>query len=202
MGLTCVLTATFLIFSETTSMQRSLLLGSVGVWTLGIAVAAWLILGAHVGWVITCFSRWLPSRAKNILSRISEECEAYRGQAALLLGCWFLSVATHLLTACVYYCTALAVGADAAAIGDVLFASSLQILATVLSPLTIAGEGVREAVQALLLAHRLGLPQSVLSAALGFWAAEALTLVGGVVWWVRGTSYRPTLVATKQGRID
>jgi hypothetical protein len=51
---------------------------------------------------------------------------------------------------------------------------------------------VREIVQTLLLAKKIGVSQSILSAALGFWAAEALTLVGGIVWWVRGRDYRPS----------
>ena len=68
---------------------------------------------------------------------------------------------------------------------QVVFASSIQIFATVISPFTIAGEGVREIVQALLLAKHIGTSQSILSAALGFWAAEALTLGGAVFWWIR-----------------
>ncbi len=36
--------------------------------------------------------------------------------------------------------------------------------------------------------------QSILSAALGFWAAEALTLVGGVFWWVRRQGYQPKVM--------
>ena len=59
------------------------------------------------------------------------------------------------------------------------------------SDLTIAAEGVRELVQALLLAKKIGLEQSILSAALGFWAAEAVTLIGGVFWWVRKSDYAP-----------
>ena len=34
----------------------------------------------------------------------------------------------------------------------------------------------------------------IMSAALGFWAAEALTLGGGWFWWHRGPSYRPAYV--------
>ena len=52
---------------------------------------------------------------------------------------------------------------------------------TILSP-TIAGEGAREAFQALLLEKRLGgVPQAVFSGALGFVAAEAATMWGGAL---------------------
>ena len=71
------------------------------------------------------------------------------------------------------------------------FASTIQIFATVMSPFTIAGEGVREIVQTLLLAHKIGTSQSIISAALGFWAAEAPTLSGGIFYWLRTPDYHP-----------
>ena len=63
-----------------------------------------------------------------------------------------------------------------------------------MSPFTIGGEGVREIVQALLLAKRIGTSESVLSAALGFWAAEAMTLVGAFFLWGRGATYKPRVL--------
>ena len=48
-----------------------------------------------------------------------------------------------------YFFTALAIGVTAAqaSFWQVTFASTIQILATVLSPFTIAGEGIREIAQ-------------------------------------------------------
>ena len=133
-------------------------------------------------------------RIGGFLGRVSDAAAAYRGQKLLLVNAAAQSFLVHFCTAAMYFFTALAIGADHARFWEVTFASTIQIFATVISPFTIAGEGVREIVQALLLAKRIGTTQSIISAALGFWAAEALTLGGGWFWWRRGTHYRPAYV--------
>ena len=90
-----------------------------------------------------------------------------------------------------YYFTALAISAENAEFWPIAFGSSIQILATVLSPFTIAGEGIREAAQLVLLGNMIGPANAIVSAALGFWAAEALTLGGAWFWWRRPAEYRP-----------
>ena len=55
-------------------------------------------------------------------------------------------------------------------------------------PVTIAGDGTREAAQYVLLGQQIGAAAAIVSAALGFWAAEALTLFGGIFWWIRGAA--------------
>ena len=78
----------------------------------------------------------------------------------------------------------------------------IQIIGTVLSP-TIAGEGAREAFQALLLSKQLGgVAQAVLSAALGFIAAEAATLWGGAFLWVRKPGWRPAFTTVDGQQVD
>jgi uncharacterized membrane protein YbhN (UPF0104 family) len=144
---------------------------------------------------------WAPRLAKlaffgNVkigafIERLTTSAMAYKGKGGLLAAVAVLSFVVHFTTAALYYFTALAIGAEGATFGAVSFASSIQIVATVLTPFTIAGEGVREIVQALLLAKQIGATQSVLSAALGFWAAEALTLCGAFFWWARRGDYRP-----------
>jgi len=138
----------------------------------------------------------IPGRAKvaGYLDRIMNAATAYRGQGGLLLQAAALSFLVHFFTAAMYYFTALAVGAASADFWEVTFASTIQIFATVISPFTIAGEGVREIVQALLLAGKIGTSASILSAALGFWAAEVLTLSGGVIYMTRKADYRPAFV--------
>src|SRR6185369_9802381 len=105
-------------------------------------------------------------------------------------------------TAAVYYFTALAIGVVGAEFWPIVFGSTIQILATVLSP-TIAGEGAREAFQALLLSKHLGgVAQAVLSAALGFIAAEAATLWGGAFLWVRKPGWRPAFALVDGKQVD
>ena len=130
-------------------------------------------------------------RVASVLVRVSTAAAAYQSEKALLVYAAVLSFLVHFCTAAMYFCTALAIGATHADFWEVSFASTIQIFATVMSPFTIAGEGVREIVQALLLAHRIGTSQSIISAALGFWAAEAPTLSGGIFYFLRGPSYRP-----------
>lgn len=123
--------------------------------------------------------------------RTTSAAAAFRHRGGTLFLAAVLSFLVHFTTAAMYFFTALAIGAAHADFWQVTLASSVQILATVLSPFTIAGEGVREIVQAALLKHKLGVTEAILSAALGFWSAEALTLLGGIIWWARGSDYKP-----------
>lgn len=134
------------------------------------------------------------------LTNVERALHAYHGQLGLLLRALFAKFITHYTTASVYYLTALAIGVTGARYWPITFGSTIQVLATLLSP-TIAGEGAREAFQALLLSNQLGgVAQAVLSAALGFIAAEAATLWGGIFIYSRSANRRPryTLVDGKQ----
>ena len=126
-----------------------------------------------------------------VLERVNTAAAAYSEQRGVLLATAALSFFVHFCTAATYVCTAIAIGALHADFWEVAFGSTIQIFATVISPFTIAGEGVREIVQALMLAHRIGMEQSILSAALGFWVAEAPTLSGGIFYLLRDAAYHP-----------
>ncbi|MBN1962808.1 MAG: flippase-like domain-containing protein [Deltaproteobacteria bacterium] len=143
--------------------------------------------------VTRIFRFFSPRRGKiaDFIDRVSRAASAYKGRKKIFLSIIGLSFLVHFCTATMYYFTALAIGVTKADFWQITFASSIQIVATVLSPFTIAGEGVREVVQALLLAKSIGVSASVLSGALGFWAAEALTLFGAIFLWTRRESYRP-----------
>jgi len=130
-------------------------------------------------------------RVSSLLERVNSAAAAYKEQKGLLVQTAVLSFVVHFSTAAMYFFTAIAIGAAHANFWEVTFASTIQIFATVMSPFTIAGEGVREIVQTLLLAHRIGTSQSIISAALGFWAAEAPTLSGGIFYFTRRADYRP-----------
>jgi len=138
----------------------------------------------------------VPGKAKirGFVTRVSTASAAYSGHKLVLVNAAAQSFVVHFTTAAMYYFTALAVSAVGAGFWEVTLASTIQIFATVISPFTIAGEGVREIVQALLLAEHIGASASIMSAALGFWAAEGLTLGGAYFWWVRKSDYRPDFV--------
>ncbi len=146
----------------------------------------------------------LPGKARltSVVTRVSNAAGAYRNHKLLLLQALALSFVVHFTTAAMYFFTALAIGAVGAQFWPVVLGSTIQILATVLSPITIAGEGIRELAQLLVLQHMIGPAAAVASAALGFWAAEALTLLGGVYWWIRGPSYTPSFCLVNGVQVD
>ncbi len=146
----------------------------------------------------------LPGKARlqGLVMRLAHAASAYRDDKRLVLEALGLSFLVHFTTAAMYYFTALAIGAHGAHFWPIAFGSSIQIFATVVSPFTIAGAGIREAAQYVLLGHMIGPGAAIVSAALGFWAAEALTLFGGIFWWLRGADYRPAWCRVEGVQVD
>ena len=142
------------------------------------------------------------ARLEGLVLRISHSAAAYRDKKLLVLEALGLSFVVHFTTAAMYWFTALAIGATAAHFWPTVLGSSVQILATVLSPFTIAGEGIREAAQYMLLGKVIGPANAIVSAALGFWAAEALTLFGAYFWWFRPANYHPAFCLVDGHQVD
>jgi arylsulfatase A-like enzyme/uncharacterized membrane protein YbhN (UPF0104 family) len=167
---------------------------------LGLLSVLWF--PGIVQWLITHLP--LPGKARlaGVVARVSNAAGAYRRNKTLLLAALGLSFVVHFTTAAMYYFTALAIGATGAEFWPITLGSTIQILATVLSPITIAGEGIRELAQLLLLQNMIGPAAAVASAALGFWAAEALTLFGGVFWWIRPKHYTPAFCRVNGVQVD
>lgn len=137
-----------------------------------------------------------------LVNQFTNAVGAYRGKVGLMFTALFMKFVTHFTTAAVYFFTALAIGVTTAEFWPITFGSTIQILATLLSP-TIAGEGAREAFQALLLSEQLGgVAQAVLSGALGFIAAEAATLWGGAFLWTRKAGWRPKFAEVDGVQVD
>ncbi len=155
-----------------------------------------------VQWVLTNVPIPAKARLEGIVTRISESAGAYRDKKGLVLMIFAMSFMVHFTTAAMYYYTALAIGAEGAKFWEITFGSSIQIFATVISPFTIAGEGIREAAQALLLQNQIGAGAAVISAALGFWAAEAPTMLGFVFWWIRPDDYKPEYARVNGVQVD
>lgn len=141
-------------------------------------------------------------RILNRVGSFPEAVGAYRGKLGILMGALLAKFVTHFTTFAVYYFTALAIGVVGAQFWPIVFGSSIQVLATLFSP-TIAGEGAREAVQALMLEKQLGgVAQAVLSGALGFIAAEAATLWGGAFLLTRKPGWRPKFSLVDGQQVD
>jgi glycosyltransferase 2 family protein len=203
MGMSCL----FLTFLATLPLGWSVLHDSLGALAgptaavtvvLAIAIVGGLFLLIFKPSLVDLLLRFVPrfarARIEGFVRKMSQAAATYRGKTKLLVTVAALSFLVHFTTAGMYYMTARAVGAEGAEFWKVTFASSIQIFATVLSPFTIAGEGIREIAQVLLLKKHLGAGQAITSAALGFWAAEAMTMVGAIFWWARKQDYVPRRV--------
>ncbi len=178
--------------------------------SISIPIALGVISGLVVVLLFPGFVQWIlenvpvpaKARIKGLVTRISNSAAAYRGHPRIVFQILFLSFLVHFTTAAMYYFTALAIGADGAEFWKVTFGSAIQIFVTVISPFTIAGEGIREAAQLVLLGELIGPAEAIVSAALGFWAAEAPTMLGFFFWWARGEDYKPTFALVDGEQVD
>ena len=178
--------------------------------SISIPIALGVISGLVVVLLFPGFVQWIlenvpvpaKARIKGLVTRISNSAAAYRGHPRLVFQILFLSFLVHFTTAAMYYFTALAIGADGAEFWKVTFGSAIQIFVTVISPFTIAGEGIREAAQLVLLGELIGPAEAIVSAALGFWAAEAPTMLGFFFWWARGEDYKPAFARVDGEQVD
>lgn len=206
MGITLTLPFGYSVLQDVTSkegaaMTLALLIGGIcgGV---SLVVVMGLVKPGLIVWIIKTFGGFLPGKVKNKVEEFTDAVAAYRGKTKLLLLALLSKFITHFTTAVVYYFTALAIGVTTAAFWPIVFGSNIQILGTIFSP-TIAGEGAREALQALLLEKQLGgVAQAVLSGALGFIAAEAATMWGGAFLWTRTESWRPSIAQVDDQDVD
>lgn len=161
-----------------------------------------LVRPALLTFALGMFGKIMPGAIRGKVNQFTVAVGAYEGKIGLLLFALANKFVTHFTTATVYFFTALAIGVVGAEFWPVVFGSTIQILATLLSP-TIAGEGAREAFQALLLRDELGgVAPAVLSGALGFIAAEAATLWGGAFLWTRKGSWRPSFCEVDGIQVD
>ena len=164
-----------------------------------IAILVWPVL---LTTTMRLVGRRLPGGVRAQVDNLTRAVSAYQGQVGLLFAALFSKFVTHFTTAVPYYFTALAIGVTGARFWPIIFGSMIQIIGTVFSP-TIAGEGAREAFQALLLSKQLGgVAQAVLSGALGFIAAEGATLWGGAFLWVRKAGWRPAFTYVDDQQVD
>ncbi|NRA04045.1 MAG: sulfatase-like hydrolase/transferase [Myxococcales bacterium] len=182
------------------------LIATVGI---PIALTPLMIVGLVLFWPGPRLIRWVLARVplptlRGSLSRIADGASAYTDRKGLLLAAWGLSLVQHFTTAAMYVPAARALGVPASdsPFWVVTFASSIQILATVLSPFTIAGEGIRELAQGLLLQNQMSFGLAAASGLIGFLVAELPTLFGVIPWFLRRDSYRPGYCRVDGAQVD
>jgi arylsulfatase A-like enzyme len=188
------------IFGESATMF-ALLSIPLAIGVIGALVVVLLFPG-FIQWILENVPLPAKQRITGIVTRISTSAAAYRDKPGMIAQILFLSFLVHFTTAVMYYYTALAIGADGTDFWKITFGSAIQIFVTVISPFTIAGEGIREAAQYVLLGELIGPAAAIVSAALGFWAAEAPTMLGFVFWWMRSDSYTPAFSRVNGVQVD
>ena len=185
---------------DSAPLMAAAILGVAG--GISAVVVVGLVKPGLLTWGLNLFGTVLPGAVRGKLVAFTNAVGAYEGKVKLLMLALANKFVTHFTTAVVYFFTALAIGVVGAEFWPVVFGSTIQILATLLSP-TIAGEGAREAFQALLLKDELGgVAPAVLSGALGFIAAEAATLWGGAFLWTRKAGWRPRYCEVDGVQVD
>jgi arylsulfatase A-like enzyme len=140
------------------------------------------------------FTRFVPEGIRVRVQTLIDAVGAYRGKAGLLMQAAALGVGTHAFNNLIYVCAARALGVELS-LGEVFFASSLQILATLI-PASINGIGLREAAAvALYTSPAVGLPLAVavLIPTLGFACEMFVSAFGGVIFLLRKTGYDPEI---------
>lgn len=204
MGILLTLPAGYFVLQEVAGDRAMVVTGVIAAFCGGVTtvVVVGLVKPQLLRWIFSLAGAVTPGAIKHHIDRFTDAVTAYEGQAGLLFTTLLAKFITHFTTAVVYYFTALAIGVVGVAFLPIVFGSLIQILGTLFSP-TIAGEGAREAIQALLLSNHLGgAAQAVLSAALGFIAAEAATMWGGAFLWTRKPGWRPNFVLVDGKQVD
>ncbi|MGI9432430.1 MAG: sulfatase-like hydrolase/transferase [Myxococcota bacterium] len=177
---------------------------------IAIPIASGVIIGLMcllwfpglVRWVLENVPIPAKRQLEGLVTRAASASAAYRGKRGLVVALFVLSFLVHFTTAAMYFFTAIAVGAgDKAEFWPIAFGSSIQIFATVIGP-TIGGIGIREAVQYATLGGMLGAGPAILSASLGFLAAEAPTVFGFVIWLARSANYKPAYCRVDGEQVD
>ena len=169
-------------------------IGSQGVLLVNVAflgiIAVGLLFLARPR-IFLFFTQWLPDGIRTRIQTLIDAVLAYQGRGGLLLQAALLGVGTHAFNNLIYVCAARALGVELG-VGEVFFASSLQILATLL-PASINGIGLREAAAvALYTSPLVGLPLSVavLIPTVGFACEMLVSAFGGLVFLARRKGYR------------
>jgi hypothetical protein len=132
---------------EAASMMAAAILSVAG--GVSSVVVVGLVKPGLITWGLDLFGRIMPGAIRGKVEQFTVAVGAYKGKVGLLMLALANKFVTHFTTATVYFFTALAIGVVGAEFWPVVFGSTIQILATLLSP-TIAGEGASEAFQAML----------------------------------------------------
>ena len=130
----------------------------------------------------------LPNALQQRIQTTVDAVCAYQGRGWLVTRAALLGMGVHAFNNLIYVCAAQALGVDLG-VGEVFFASGLQIFSTFL-PASINGIGLREATARALYVH-VGVPEltAVLIPTVGFAVEMLISSIGGLVFLARRVGY-------------
>ena len=162
-----------------------------GVFTAIIIVAVAVLARPRLFlWV----AKFLPPQIRSRVQTLVVAIGAYEGKHWLLARAFTFGVGVHAFNGLIYVCASRALSVELS-VGEVFFASNLQILAT-LVPASINGMGLREmAAVALYTSAAIGLPiaVAVLIPVVGFACEMFVSSFGGLVFLARREGYQPAI---------
>ncbi|MCB9661668.1 MAG: sulfatase-like hydrolase/transferase [Sandaracinaceae bacterium] len=143
----------------------------------------------------------LPGNVQARIHTLIDAVCAYQGKGLLVAQAAALGVGVHAFNNLIYVCAARALGVELS-VGQVFFASSLQILATLI-PASINGMGLREtAAVALYTSPAIGLPLAVavLIPTVGFACEMFVSAWGGLAFLLRKGGVRADITVDESER--
>lgn len=151
-------------------------------------IAAAIVLIAKPALFRVVASR-LPSSIQQRLQTTVDAVCAYQGRSLLVSKAALLGMGVHTFNNLIYVCAAQALGVELG-VGEVFFASGLQIFATLL-PASINGVGLRE-LTAVALYTQVGVPDglAILIPTVGFAVEMSISSIGGLIFLTRRVGYR------------
>ena len=171
----------------------------VNLFFLGIVAVALVLLAKPA--LFRLIARFLPGAVQSRVQTLVEAVCAYQGKGKLLAIAVLCGVGVHAFNNLIYVCAARALGVELG-VGEVFFASSLQIFATLI-PASINGMGLREtAAVALYTSPAIGLPLAVavLIPIVGFTCEMLVSSVGGFIFLARRRGYHPEIAVDDADR--
>ena len=172
---------------------------AVNAFFLGLVAVAVTLLARPA--LFRVIAARLPLAIRTRVQTTVDAVCAYEGRSGLVVVAALLGMAVHAFNNLIYVCAARALGAELG-VGEVFFASGLQIFATLL-PVSINGIGLREmTAKALYTSVGVSGSVAVLIPTVGFAVEMAISAFGGLIFLARRVGYKVAIEVDDPERED
>jgi arylsulfatase len=137
-----------------------------------ISVAFLMLLNPRIVQVLVAVIP-TPAAIRHKVNTLGVAVTAYSGHRMMLMFAVVLGLGVHLGICLMYFGVAMALSGGESSFLDLMFASPLVIVASIITP-TVSGLGAREGVMTVLLGTKYGTSGAFLFGHLGLWVGEAI----------------------------